>query len=529
LYFINTMSKESSDALFHLIQRMSKSEKRHFKLMASRHEAGDGKFIRLFNRIDRMKTYNEEILLASESSLSSRQLPNLKSFLYDYLLKCLRTINTSDATEIILADLSGYAKILYDKCLYRDCIRMIDRSKKIAVKHERSVQLLELLELENSVIRQTVNVNHAQRVDESVLRKQKVLEEIETVNAFENLSIQLNVFYVQTGFIRDKKDLEHVEHFFKNNLPVYEEKKLNFHEKVYLYKALTGYYFFIQDFRNGYRSAAQWVKLFEEHPQMMIDHTEIYIRALNSLLVVLNKLGSLEEFENVHKRLVALKRRTDRSMTENIHLNLFKAIYVHEINRHFMRGEFRSGIRIVGKLEGELNRFIPLLDHHSVLLFYYKIACLYFGADQYKRALHWLNRIIQTKDISVREDLHAFARILALICHNELGNDRLAEAHIKSLYRFLLKKGELSAYHKLILNFLRKLHRNLLPRQMNSLFLELKKNLQPLTKQRFEKRAFYYFDIISWLESKIEKQSIEDIIKTKIAHRKNKINTINLT
>jgi len=523
------MSKESSDALFHLIQRMSKSEKRHFKLIASRHEAGDGKFIRLFNRIDRMKVYDEKSLLSSEPSLFPRQLPNLKSFLYDYLLKCLRTINTSDSTEIMLADLSGYAKILYDKCLYRDCIRLIDRAKKIAVKHERSVQLLELLELENSVIRQTVNVNHAQRVEESVLRTQQVLGEIEMVNAFENLSIRLNVFYVQTGFIRDRNDLERVEHFFKNSLPKYEEKKLNFHEKLSRYKALTGYYFFIQDFRNGYRCALRWVKLFDEHPSMMADHTEMYIRALNSLLVVLNKLGMLEEFENVHKRLVTLKRRTDRGMTENIHLNLFKAIYVHEINRHFMRGEFRSGTRIVGKLENELNRFIPLLDHHSVLLFYYKIACLYFGADQYKRALHWLNRIIQTKDIAVREDLHAFARILALICHNELGNDRLAEVHIKSLYRFLLKKGELSAYHKLILKFLRKLHRNLLPRQMNKLFIELKQNLQPLVKQRFEKRAFYYFDIISWLESKIEKQPIEALIKAKIANRKTSKNTISLT
>ena len=514
------MPKDSSDALFHLIHRMSKSEKRHFKLIASRHAAGDGKFIRLFDRIEKMKTFDEKKLSIADGSLSARQIPNLKSFLYDYLLKCLRTINTSDATEIILADLYGYAKILYDKCLYRDCMRMIDRAKKIAVKHERSVQLLELLELENSAIRQTVNVNHAQRVDESVLRTKKVLAEIETVNAFQNLSIQLNVFYVQTGFIRDKKDLQRVELFFRKNLPKYDEAKLTTHEKIYLYKALTGYSFFIQDFRNGFKSAIRWVKLFEEHPQMIFDHTEIYIRALNSLLVVLNKYGALEKFESVHKQLVALKRNHERRMTENMNLNLFKAIYVHEINRHFMRGEFRSGIRIVGKFENELNGMIPLLDHHSVLLFYYKIACLYFGADQYKRALYWLNKIIQEKDISVREDLHAFARILALICHNELGNDRLAEAHIISLYRFLLKKGELSAYHKLILNFLRKLHRNLLPKQLNRLFLELKENLLPLTKLRFEKRAFYYFDIITWLESKIEKRTMEEIIKRKINNRK---------
>jgi hypothetical protein len=514
------MSKEQISPLFDLIHRMSKSEKRYFKLMASRHSAGQGKFIRLFDRLERMKKFDDEKILEDDSELSKRQIANLKLHLYDYLLKCLRSCNTSGSQDILLSDSIGYARILYDKCLYQDCMRMIDRSKKIAIRNEHPVQLLELLELEKMVIKQTVNVNHAKRVDETVLQTQKVLLEIEKVNKFENLSIRLNVFYVQTGFIRDKNDLQKVERFFHKALPAYDEKKLSFREKNYLCYALTGYYFFTQDFRNGYRYAKEWVRLFDDRPEMIRNHTELYIRALNSLLVVLNKFSSISEFENVHRQLVALKRRDDREMTENINLNLFKAIYVHEINRHFIRGEFRSGTRIVSKLQRELNQLLPLLDHNSVLLLDYKIACLYFGADQYKSALHWLNRIIREKDISVREDLHAFARILALICHYESGNDLLAESHIISLYRFLLKKGNLTAYHKLILAFIRKLHRNLSSKQLNKLFLELKEKMLPLTRQRFEKRAFYYFDIISWLESKIEKRSIEEIIKTKFRNRK---------
>jgi hypothetical protein len=514
------MSKEPTDALFLLIQRMSKSEKRFFKLRAARQD-GTKKFITLFDRLERMKIYKEENVLTPGDSLSAKQLPNQKVFLYNYLLTCLRSCNSADTIDIRLSDMCGHARVLYDKCLYRDCIRMIDKAKKLAAKHDRSTHQLELLDLEKLVIRQTITVNHAARVEESVLKTQQVLSEIENVNRFENLSIRLNVFYVQTGFIRDRNDLLKVEAFFKKALPSYNETKLSFHEKLHLYYALTGYYFFIQDFRNGYRFAKAWVNLFDADPGKVRYHTEFYIRALNSLLVALNKKRELDEFEAVHKKLVALKRREDREMTENINLNLFKAIYVHEINRHFMRGEFRSGTRIVARLENELNRFIPLLDHHSVLLLYYKIACLYFGADQYKSALHWLNRIIREKDISVREDLHAFARILALICHDELGNDRLAEAHIKSLYRFLLKKATtISSYNKLILSFIRKLHRNLSSRQVNKLFLELKEKLEPLTRQRFEKRAFYYFDIISWLESKIEKRTVEDVIKAKLHKKK---------
>ncbi|HEU4718376.1 MAG TPA: hypothetical protein VFU15_11105 [Bacteroidia bacterium] len=510
------MPKEVSDHLFRLIGRMSKSEKRFFKLMAARQKGGGEKFVVLFDRLEKMKTYDEELLLKREPSLSRKQLPNLKSFLYSYLLRSLRLCNSSGSADVRLSDYCCEARILYDKCLYRDSLRMIERARKFAHTHGRTGPLMDLLDLEKEVIRHTITADHAQKVDESVSDTGEVLEQLNRTTQFSNLLIRLNAFYVQSGFIRNRKDLYSVQRFFRKNLPAYEESRLGFPEKLYLYSAFTGYYFFIQDFRNGYRYSKRSVDLFEKFPGQIYNYPEFYIRALNSQLVVLNKFRRLEEFEAVHRQLIALKRNGAFDKTENINLNLFRAIYVHEINRHFMMGEFRSGVRVVAKLEKELNRFIPLLDHHSLLLFYYKIACLYFGADQYRSALHWLSRIIGEKDISVREDLHAFARILALICHFELGNDRLAEAHVKSLYRYLLRKGDLSAYHREILAFIRKLHRNLSPRELNLLFHRLKDKMSSLSRQRFERRAFFYFDIITWLESKISNRTVEQIIKEKV-------------
>jgi RNase P/RNase MRP subunit POP5 len=39
--------------------------------------------------------------------------------------------------------------------------------------------------------------------------------------------------------------------------------------------------------------------------------------------------------------------------------------------------------------------------------------------------------------------------------------------------------------------------------------------MQVLEKNKFEKKAFLYFDIISWLESKIENKTIQEVIKDK--------------
>jgi hypothetical protein len=47
----------------------------------------------------------------------------------------------------------------------------------------------------------------------------------------------------------------------------------------------------------------------------------------------------------------------------------------------------------------------------------------------------------------------------------------------------------------------------------------LKGQLLELENSDYEKRAFIYFDIISWLESKIEKRSVQEIIQGKFQKR----------
>lgn len=508
------MPKERSDALYHLVHSLNRSEKRYFRLYASRMGGGsDKKFIALFDAIAGQKEYDEDALIAKVKGIRPQQLSNMKVHLYGSILKTLRLFNASGDVDISIADMLDYARILYNKCLYKDSLRMIDKAKRLSAQHNRSATMLEILELEKMAIRKTIAANNEDRVIDVVTRTRQVAQQIANINTFSNLSIRLNTFYVKTGFIRDKKDLERVNDFFGKSLPEYDERMLTFNEKLHLYDSFLGYYFFIQDFVKGYVYARKWVALFEEEPARIGDEPEYYIRALNGLLVVLNKLGRRDEFALTHKKLVALKRSKEFHANRNINLNLFKAIYIHEINRHFLMGEFRSGTRIVGRLENELNEFIPLLDQNTVLIFYYKIACLHFGADQYKRALHWLNRIINTRDVNVRQDLHAFARMLALISHYELGNDELVEYHLKSLYRFLLKKGEISAYYRLILGFLKQLTKNTTGKTLLRLFVGLRQDMEALTYSRFEKRAFYYFDIITWLRSKTENRSMEDLVK----------------
>jgi hypothetical protein len=153
------------------------------------------------------------------------------------------------------------------------------------------------------------------------------------------------------------------------------------------------------------------------------------------------------------------------------------------------------------------------------LVFYYKIACLYFGAANYEKAIDYLNKIINWK-VDLRTDLQCYSRLLHLIAHYELGNDQILDSLIKSVYRFMAKMENLSVVEEEIFAFIRRSFavtvRNIRP-ELEKLLVKLKK----VEHDRFETRAFIYLDIISWLESKLDGIPVQEVLRKKFASKRN--------
>src|SRR5439155_19054041 len=153
------------------------------------------------------------------------------------------------------------------------------------------------------------------------------------------------------------------------------------------------------------------------------------------------------------------------------------------------------------------------LDRHRVLVFYYKIASLYFGSAHYEECIDYLNKIINWK-INLRNDLQCYARLLLLIAHYELGNFDLLEYLIKSVYRYMAKMENLSTVEEEIFKFLRRSF-FLSPDKLKAEFKRLLASLKRYEKNRFESRALAYLDVISWLESKVYNKPVDIIIQEK--------------
>lgn len=512
---LNTVAKPRSAKLYNLIKSMKPSEKRYFKLWVQANKGGTNpKFLQLFTQIERQNQHNEELIEKAAKYLTKGQLSNLKASLYIKILTSLKYYNITSSPDMQTRELVDYAQLLFDRSLYQQCDSLLNKAFGMAQKTGNLELQLMILKWKKNVISQTVGRGNMERANTIIEQVKIVNNRINNINTFTNLQLQLNSIYLKTGYVRNEADHKYISDIFYANLPEINEEELSLAEKSSLFSLYIDFYFFTQDFKSGYDYAKKWVNLFS-NKALIYANLETYIKALNSLMIAQARINAYDEFMESKRILRKLRSLPAIEINENISLKLFKYTYVHKFNGLFMIGDFSHGVRLMEKIKPRIDEYIIRLDSHSRLIMYYKIACLYVGDSNYGEALGWLNRIISAEQSLIREDIHGFSRILSLICHYELGHTDILDYHVRSTYRFLLNRKNLQQYHKYILNFLKHLSANISEKEMLAEFEKLRQQLIPLESNPYEKRAFIYFDIISWLEGKIQHRPVQDVIQEK--------------
>ena len=120
------MPNRSTDALFQLVHSLQKSEKRNFKLYVKRNSSNnDLKVVQLFDAIDKMNVYDENVLMSKTSSIKKQQLPNIKAHLYRQILGSLRLLESTDNIDLQMHEQLDYARILYNKGLYLQSLKIL--------------------------------------------------------------------------------------------------------------------------------------------------------------------------------------------------------------------------------------------------------------------------------------------------------------------------------------------------------------------------------------------------------------------
>jgi hypothetical protein len=513
------MPNRQKDDLFQLIKSLGKGEKRNFKLYVQRNTANpELKVIQLFDALDRMEEYDEVLLLKKNPDISKMQLSNLKANLYRLILASLRLLKDDDNIEMQLHEQLDYARILYSKGLYLQSLKVLERLKLTARHYNQHLYHQLVVSFEKKIEAMYITRSMEARADHLAEESDMLGLLIGRVNAMSNLSLQLYSWYLQHGHARNKQDEEAVDYYFKSHLPrEYQpgqhSKSPGFYEKLYLYQSYCWYSFIRQDFLTYYRYAQRWVALYDEQPQMKHVEKIQYIKGMHNLLGAHYDLRNSKKFFEVLHQFEEFWDSPQVQGNDNYRIQTFLYLYTSKIHKHFLTGTFTEGLSLVSEIEGKLQEYGLYLDRHRVLVFYYKLACLYFGSGDNEKAIDYLNKIINWK-VDLRTDLQCYARLLHLIAHFELGNHDLLAYLVKSVYRFMAKMENLSAVEEAMFTFLRESF-HLSYRDVKPKLQALLDRIKKYEHNQVEARAFAYLDVISWLESKLQGVPVEKVIRDK--------------
>jgi len=508
------MPKVVKDNLFDLVKSLSKSEKRQFRLYAGRLGVNeDAKFMALFDILEKLSGYDEEEILKNKE-IKKKQLSNLKAHLYKQILISLRLNPIHQNVRLQLREQLDFATILYHKGLYNQSLKILDKAKTMALDSEEKNMAYEIIELEKVIESQYITRSLSNRADELTVQARDVSKLNVIASKLSNLSLQLYGIFLKKGYVKSDEEYQTIHQYFTSRLPKVYLDDLGFREKLWWYNAHLWYSFLIQDFLSCYRYALKLTELFYQDRNMIYLNPVFFLRGEQYLLEALFYIQDIARFREALNRFEETLLDGNFPIRENVQSLAFLYRYSHKMNLHFMEGTFQEGLDLVDDVLKGIKTYEDKLDEHHVMIFYYKIACLYFGVGNNKKCIEYLNKIISNKSLEMREDLLCYSRILNLVAHYEAGEDYHLERLIKSTYKFLIKMEDLYQVQKEMIKFLRGLG-DIYPQDIKKEFQKLHAKLKELEADPYERRSFLYLDIISWLESNIEGRSIPEIIQEK--------------
>ncbi|MGQ0828849.1 MAG: hypothetical protein ACT4ON_10690 [Bacteroidota bacterium] len=511
------MSEGNSNPLFELIKSLSGPEKRYFKLFASRHIIGEANvYVSLFDIIDKQKTFDENKIFSENKKIRKAQFHNTKKYLYDIILKSLNSFHINDSNDTRLKQMIHQVKILYEKALYAQAKKIIRKAKNIAILHELYTVHIDLIHWERAIYN---NFSELKKIEGYLAilsgEEKEIIEKIKLINELK--SVQDSIFSIsilgkgskQTNKMQKQwEELEKIMH--KKNTD-----ELTFTMSLFLYNASVLYYRTQGDKEKNFFYNKKLVELFDNNPERYAQSVERYLSVLHNFII------ACEEFDKSHipEILNRLKKLNDTSQVKQsvlLQAKIFQMSAMIRMELLVKKGEFKQGIALIDKeINAELEKYEKVIPVVYKWHLYYCIALVYFGEGKFNETHSWLNKLLNDPAADLKQDVATSARILNLMTHIELGNTDYLQYIFKSTSRFLSNKMELSKVEGYVLDHFKKIIHPTSSVNSKQFFIKLRKQLLPLQKNINEKSIFTFIDIISWLESKIEKKPFAEIVKEK--------------
>ncbi len=491
--------------LFRLIKSLSMSEKRYFKVYSSKQtSASMSNCVRLFDAIDRQQTYDEAAIRRQfRNERFVRQLPVQKSYLYDVVLRSLRSYHSNRSAEARIKGLLHDVEVLYARELFSQCTDPIIRAKELALEHEFHELALATLHWQARLAYVFGDVAQLREIADE---REELIAVTENLNEYFKLSLDVYELNRTTGWLNDDATRNRLDALAAHPLLEDERRARSFSARTIYFNILDVISAFRGNGLESYRYAREYLRLLESRPDWLRDNLRSYVSAIANAASACLTIGHYDEME---RHIEAM----NQLVSESIEMRASVRFATHNLRlkRFAVGNEFMNGVKYFDEIRPDLQEIASRIGQSAYCALLLGGANCAFGAGRFTTTLDIVNEILSEARSDVREDIQKSARILNLIVHFELGHDDLLPYLTRSTYRYLLKRDQLGESERILLRMLRRISSTSDARQRMVMLRSTRDALCAIDGTTHRRERLTRLDIVTWLDAKIQERPFQSV------------------
>lgn len=261
-------------------------------------------------------------------------------------------------------------------------------------------------------------------------------------------------------------------------------------------------------------------EILDRNPDIKADSGQRYVMTLSHLLRCYIDSQDFENAQNLILDMRALDGKKGFNSVD-IMVRIFTSTYNLELNLLHAMGDFQKSVDLIPQIEKLQEEYGDKVSKEQEILLTYNKAYSYFGIGEFKKALSYINEVLNDNEQNLRQDIYSFSRLFNLVLHFELENYDFLEYIIKSTNRYLSKQDRDYEVENVCIKHIRKLSKSIHSTERILILEKMKDELEPLLMDRNERVVLEYFNITAWVTSKIYKISFSEAVQSELKESKN--------
>ena len=427
-------------------------------------------------------------------------------YLYEKLVDTLLTLRKKkDVYYDLLNDLCK-ARMLYERSLFEECFEILSDTIKQAQFYENNeiLTIAQKLELEYLLRLNFPNMTEQELFHKHFIQNE-ALKKIRKITEQSSLHNLLKYRLSHIGAIRTAKQKQDMNDLMVNELYIAASSdaegnfELTRNHKLFQANYLMG----AGDYRAALNSYKELNRLFEQNQQFWSNPPIYYLSVLEGVLGSLRTVGSYEEMPYFIEKL---KELIAEDLSLEFKVNATCLLFQYELFPYLDKGDFLSCTELMNHYQESLYDKEAWLSpiRKSELLLYTTLV---------QAAKKYISNAIIDHNIKYLPLMRTI-RLVRLIAYYETQEYELIRHESRSITRSLSSpKEQTFKTERIILWFLNKRNLPILLKDREAFWEKLSPEIQELYNDKYENQLLRIFDFIAWMESKIRKEQLSEVLK----------------